>query len=289
MDKHEFERLLDELRPKLHRYCARMTGSAVDGEDVLQEALIKAIEAFPRAQSIERPEAWLVRIAHNAALDFLRRNAREKATMTHDNVEDMAEEADADRRGATAASLRTLMSLPVAQRGCVVLMDVLGYTLHEVGTILDMTLAAVKANLHRGRKQLRALGSLPDERRAPPLTPAARAQLQAYIDRFNAHDFDVVRAMLANEVHVELVGRTRLNGRAEAERYFGNYARSERWKLMAGTVDGRPAVLVGDTRDPAAPPRYFILLEWSDDRLRRIRDFRHLHYVIESADISILP
>ena len=42
-----FEQLLAELRPKLHRYCARMTGSVIDGEDVLQEALVKAIEAFP--------------------------------------------------------------------------------------------------------------------------------------------------------------------------------------------------------------------------------------------------
>ena len=43
----DFDRLLGELRPKLHRYCARMTGSVIDGEDVLQEALVKAIEAFP--------------------------------------------------------------------------------------------------------------------------------------------------------------------------------------------------------------------------------------------------
>ena len=42
-----FDQLLAELRPKLHRYCSRMTGSVIDGEDVLQEALVKAIEAFP--------------------------------------------------------------------------------------------------------------------------------------------------------------------------------------------------------------------------------------------------
>ena len=47
-----FDRLLGELRPKLHRYCARMTGSVIDGEDVVQEALVKAIKAFPQAGSI---------------------------------------------------------------------------------------------------------------------------------------------------------------------------------------------------------------------------------------------
>ena len=71
-----FDQLLAELRPKLHRYCSRMTGSVIDGEDVLQEAMVKAIEAFPRAGPIAHPEGWLFRIAHNAALDFLRRRAR---------------------------------------------------------------------------------------------------------------------------------------------------------------------------------------------------------------------
>ena len=53
-----FERLLGALRPKLHRFCARMTGSVIDGEDVVQDALIKALEAFDR-QEVASPEAWL--------------------------------------------------------------------------------------------------------------------------------------------------------------------------------------------------------------------------------------
>jgi RNA polymerase sigma-70 factor (ECF subfamily) len=57
------------LRPRLHRYCARMVGSAIDGEDVVQEALAKAAEAFPTAGTIAQPEAWMFRIAHNAALE----------------------------------------------------------------------------------------------------------------------------------------------------------------------------------------------------------------------------
>jgi DNA-directed RNA polymerase specialized sigma24 family protein len=75
-----FDRLIGDLRPKLHRYCARMTGSVVDGEDVLQEALLKAIDAFNPAEPVANPEGWLFRIAHNAALDFLRRRAARSAT-----------------------------------------------------------------------------------------------------------------------------------------------------------------------------------------------------------------
>ena len=67
---------LDRLRPTLHRYCARMVGSALDGEDIVQEAMLRALEAALPDRPIENPEGWLFRIAHNLALDFLRRRAR---------------------------------------------------------------------------------------------------------------------------------------------------------------------------------------------------------------------
>ena len=75
----DIERLLVAMRPKLHRYCARMVGSVIDGEDVLQDALAKAMEAHSDAGSIGNPEGWLFRIAHNTALDFLRRRKRQEA------------------------------------------------------------------------------------------------------------------------------------------------------------------------------------------------------------------
>src|SRR6185369_1368047 len=124
------DRLLAELRPKLHRYCARMTGSVIAGEDVVQEALMKAIEAFPQAQSIAHPEGWLFRIAHNAALDFLRRRARQESVRVDEDPEMIVDPATPVRdRQIAAASLRTFMRLPAAQCSSVILMDVLGYSL----------------------------------------------------------------------------------------------------------------------------------------------------------------
>ena len=76
-DREPFDRLLGELRPKLHRYCARMIGSAIDADDVVQEAAVKALEARPEHGPIANIEGWLFRIAHNAALDYLRRRARQ--------------------------------------------------------------------------------------------------------------------------------------------------------------------------------------------------------------------
>ena len=114
-DRGKFDQLLGELRPKLHRYCARMTGSVVDGEDVVQEALVKAIEAFPGAGPIANPEGWLFRIAHNAALDFLRRRARRNAETSGEDPDMIVDPTnDVERRQIAAASLRSFMGLSVA-------------------------------------------------------------------------------------------------------------------------------------------------------------------------------
>src|ERR1700686_1773029 len=108
------DRLLGELRPKLHRYCARMTGSVIDGEDVVQEALVKAIEAFPRGGSTTLLEACLFRITHNAALFFLRRRPRHNAALSDEDPDTMVDPVNAaDDRQVAAVSLRTFMRLPV--------------------------------------------------------------------------------------------------------------------------------------------------------------------------------
>ena len=284
-----FDRLLGQLRPKLHRYCARMTGSVIDGEDVVQEALVKALEAFPAATSVANPEGWLFRIAHNAALDFLRRRNRQALMHSDEDLEIMVDPAMQIRdREAAAASLRTFMRLAPAQRSSVILMDVLGYSLEEIGDVTSTSIPAIKAALHRGRTRLRELAQEPDDAPVPELAERERALLTRYVDRFNAHDVDAVRAMLGEEVRLDLVARHRLAGRSEVSKYFGNYDKLRDWRLMPGMVEGRPAALVCDPGDPAARPAYFVLLTWDADGLIGIRDFRYARYVIDGADYVVL-
>jgi len=279
---------LSALRPKLHRYCARMVGSVIDGEDVLQDALIKAVEAFASAAPIQNVEAWLFRIAHNTALDFLRRRNRQEALRSPEEVDMMTGELDdVTRREIAAASLRTFMRLPVAQRSSVILMDVLGCSLAEVCDIMDFSLPAVKAALHRGRTQLRAFAGEPDDAPRPGLSETDRVRLNAYVSRFNARDFDAIRAMIADDIRLALVNRTRLTGKAEVSRYFGNYAKVGDWHLAPGQVEGRPAILVFDPNEANALPKYFMLLDWSADKLAVIRDFRHAPYAIDGAEWAV--
>src|SRR6202140_5090691 len=201
----ELDGLLAAMRPKLHRYCARMVGSVIDGEDVLQDALIKAVESFAAAGTILNPEGWLFRIAHNTALDFLRRRNRQQALQSAEEVDMIADQADPVlSRQIAGASLRTFMRLPVAQRSSVILMDVLGCSLREVCEVMDFSLPAVKAALHRGRSQLRELAAEPEEAPPPKLSDADRQRLSAYVAHFNARDFDAIRAMIADDVRLEL-------------------------------------------------------------------------------------
>jgi RNA polymerase sigma-70 factor (ECF subfamily) len=287
--REAFDRLLGELRSKLHRYCARMTGSVVDGEDVIQEALVKAIEAFPQAGSIANPEGWLFRIAHNAALDFLRRRARQDALRSDEDPDMIVDPmTTTDNRQIAAASLRTFMRLPAAQRSSVILMDVLGYSLEEIGGVMDSSIPAIKAALHRGRARLRELAEEPEDLPPPVLAEPERSRLAAYVERFNARDFDALRTMLADEVRLELVNKLRLSGRGEVGNYFHNYDRVSDWHLVPGLVDRRPAVLVHAPGGASAVPDYFILLAWTGDSVATIRDFRFARYVTDGAEIIAL-
>ena len=281
----DIDGLLAELRPQLHRYCARMVGSVIDGEDVLQDALIRAMESFSSQGGIGNPRGWLFRIAHNTALDFLRRRNRQDALRSGEEVDMIADPADTViSREIAGASLRTFMRLPVAQRSSVILMDVLGCSLREVCEVMDFSLPAVKAALHRGRGQLRELAAQPDDLPQPELPEAERDRLGAYVAHFNAHDFDAIRAMIADDVRLELVNKTRLSGKTEVSRYFGNYSGVADWHLVPGLVEGRPAILVFDPEQPGTVPKYFMLLQWSGGKVAAIRDFRHAPYVIDGAE-----
>ena len=283
----DLDGLFARMRPKLHRYCARMTGSVIDGEDVLQDALIKAVESFA-AGPIGNPEGWLFRIAHNTALDFLRRRHRQDTLRSAEEIDMIADPIDAViSRQIAGASLRTFMRLPVAQRSSVILMDVLGCSLSEVCEVMDFSLPAVKAALHRGRTRLRELADEPDDLPLAKLSDADRDRLGAYVAHFNARDFDAIRAMIADDVRLELVSKTRMNGKAEVSRYFGNYDKVGDWRLVPGLLEGRPAILVFDPNEPGARPKYFMLLQWSADKVATIRDFRHAAYVIDGAEYRI--
>lgn len=286
LDRAALEPLLAGLRPKLHRYAARMAGSVIDGEDIVQEAMLKALQAADGSVAVEKPEQWLFRIAHNAAQDFLRRRSRERSRISEANMTEIEDPSEsADRRYAAQASLRTFMHLSVPQRSAVILVDVLGLSLHEACEATGATLAATKAALHRGREHLKTLVSEPEEMVELKLDAGDERRLRRYVDLFNARDFDAVRALIAEDVRLEVVNRTRMRGKVEVSTYYGNYSKAEDWALSLGFVDGRPAILIRNPAAPQAGVRGFMLIEWLGEEVGSIRDFRYASYVVDGADI----
>jgi hypothetical protein len=126
------------------------------------------------------------------------------------------------------------MNLSVAERSSVILMDVLGYSLLEIGSVTGTTLAATKAALHRGRLRLREFMRTADNHSMLKLTDAERRLLERYTERFNARDFDAIRDMLADEVRLDLVSRKRMTGRKEVESTSPTTAKS-----LTGTYRSR--------------------------------------------------
>ena len=285
MNRAAFLALVDDLRPALHRYCARMMGSAVEGEDVVQDTLLKALEAFPKTADIIDPEAWLFRVAHNTALDALRRRIRlVPLPIEQDDVPDPYDATE--RHEIAALGLRPFMKLSPSERSSVILKDVIGYSLSEIAEVLGITLPAVKAALHRGRARLSDLSEVaePD---ALALSSEERALLQRYAERFNAHDFEAVRDMLAEDVRLDLVGLTKLRGRATVTaRYLGNYDRATDWRFTAGSIDGVAALVAHHPVDPEMAASFVVLLTWRDGLVSVIRDFYHARYVIDGARVT---
>jgi RNA polymerase sigma-70 factor (ECF subfamily) len=273
--------LLARIRPRLHRYCARMAGSALDGEDIVQEALTKAALHYDPA-AVQRSEAWMFRVAHNATLDFLRRRALERELFAAgDDVDDAPAEQTTDPLAlaeATTAALGTFMLLPPTQRSAVILADVLEHTLQEIAELHDASVAAVKASLHRGRAKLRQLARQPLEAAAPVLTEEDWALAQLYARRFNARDFDGLRALLAEEVRLDLASRLSLKGKGDVAVYFGNYAQLDGLRAVPSAIEDRCGLWI---HEPLNVQPYAIVLEWRGGQLAVIRDFRYARYVTE--------
>ncbi|MEO1223442.1 MAG: sigma-70 family RNA polymerase sigma factor [Pseudomonadota bacterium] len=281
--RQDFDDLVGAMRPRLHRYCAGMTGSLVDGEDVVQEAMAKAFYALSRTE-VSNLEGWLLRIAHNTALDHLRAKQRRDAWITEDDIDLLIDEVvDTDAQEMATAALGTLMQLPPRQRSCVLLKDVLGHSIVEVGALIEAGPAAVKASLHRGRQHLRKLANAPTDEPAALAEPE-KSLLTAYVRHFNARDFDAIRAMLAEEVRLDIAGgRGRGQGKREVGGYFDRYSAKHDWFFEPGTIEGRPAAIAYDPEQRSGPPLYFVLLAWDEGRLTEIRDFRYARYATKWA------
>jgi RNA polymerase sigma-70 factor (ECF subfamily) len=271
--REQFLAMVGAIRPELHRYCARLTGSVVEGEDIVQDTLARAFYALSMMPEVPPLRPWLFRIAHNAAIDFLRRHGT-KYTEARDDLDDAIGFDDRADPAVVRAALSRFLVLPVAQRSAVILKDVLGHSLDDAAAVMGATVPAVKAALVRGRTRLR------DAEAAPAALDAGRrAELDRYAALFNAGDWDGVRALIGDDCRLDLVAKSQRRGKAVGA-YFANYEQLA-VRLSVVELDGELALaahVAGQER-----PAYFILLTWDAGRVQRIRDFRYVSYIADEA------
>jgi RNA polymerase sigma factor (sigma-70 family) len=272
--REQFLAIVEGVRPELHRYCARLTGSVIEGEDIVQDTLARAFYALSLSPEVPPLRPWLFRIAHNAALDFLKSHGR-KYTDLHADLTEVAGYEDRPDPAVVRAALARFLALPVTQRSAVILKDVLGHSLEETAETMGTTVMAVKAALVRGRGKL--LETDPEEAAVEATT---RAELDRYASLFNARDWDGVRALVGDDCRLDLVSKSQRRGK-QVRMYFGRYEKED-VSLRVVRLEGQLALAahVG----AATAPTYFILLEWEGGHVKSIRDFRYVKYIAAEAE-----
>jgi RNA polymerase sigma-70 factor (ECF subfamily) len=284
-----------ELRPELHRYCARLMGSVIDGEDVVQDTLARAFVALQELEEQGAEETpplrpWLFRIAHNRALDLLRSRAVRLAEPI-DAALDIADPASPDpvemlmRQEAVKTAVSRFAELPTVQRSVVILKDVLDEKLSEIAALLDLTVDAVKGHLARGRARLREINA-----QAGPVMDArpASAAVVRYAALFNQRDWGSLRALLADDVRLIQSTYPLRVGSADVGMFFSIYAKFDGLWFAPAWLEGREVIAVfADRADPK--PSYVMWLEWRDGRISFIRDYRYARYVVADVELALAP
>jgi hypothetical protein len=136
--------------------------------------------------------------------------------------------------------------------------------------------------LARGRARLKEINAQP-----PPslVTGPPSAAVTRFVALFNQRDWEGLRALLADDVRLRQSTYPLLEGAANVGMFFGQYARLEPIRLVPAWLEGRQVIAVFHEGSP--DPSYLMWLEWRDERITFIRDYRYVRYVAESAELVL--
>jgi RNA polymerase sigma-70 factor (ECF subfamily) len=276
-----FLETVTQLRPSLHRYCARMTGSVMDGEDVVQEALFEAYRKLDQFDDRRPLKPWLFRIAHNRCIDFLRKRGVRVEAETAAMVPDAVNPVEPPALGLGRAVEHLVSNLPPKERACVLLKDVFDYSLEEIAELVDSTVGGVKAALIRGRAKLEASPASTKPSRA--VDPELTRIMRLYVDRFNRRDWDGVRELISADARLTVADA--FAGELVDAPYFSNYERwSMPWRLTLGEVDGEPVLIILQRGTDTWTPYSVVRFDVEGQQINRIRDYAHCPWLISIVD-----
>jgi RNA polymerase sigma-70 factor, ECF subfamily len=276
-----FLETIAHLRPSLHRYCSRMTGSVMDGEDIVQEALFQAYRKLDSFDDSRPLGPWLFRIAHNRCIDHLRRREVRETAETAALIPDWVEPADPVGPILDRAVEHLVLALPPKERACVLLKDVFDHSLEEIAELVDSTVGGVKAALNRGRSKL---ASSPQAVTSPPAAnPEMSRLLHLYVERFNRRDWDGLRELISADAR--LLVADRFAGPLVNAPYFLRYeAMTTPWRLTVGDVDGQLAIVGLREADGAWAIHSIVRVRTAGSAVTNVIDYLHCPWVLRAAN-----
>lgn len=137
-----------------------MCRDAVAADDLVQEALIRALKGLPRFVPGTDLKAWCFRILRNAFFNERRRIRRGPVSVEDISVEPWVPSGQ-ESGVAFRETARVLLALPVDQREAIALICFHGYTYEQAAQIADCAVGTVKARVSRARVRLRQAAERP--------------------------------------------------------------------------------------------------------------------------------
>lgn len=286
-------RWFEEHRRFLWGVCYRVTGSAADADDAVQETFMRALKHAPK--ELAEPRRWLVTVAVNASRDFLRRRKRrsyigpwlpspietaeggplpsyEPATDpggTLENRYDLME-------SVSLAFLRALEALTPTQRAVLLLCDVFDYSAEEVATALNLSEGNARTIHHRARHAMAAY----EAHRTPPTAVNRHRTSQTlarFLDLLGKADVTGIERMLAADIRAVTDGGGEFTaspypivGADNVAKFFVRLAASRTAGVRARVIDlnGFPGALFEfDAPMGRRPPRVVLALDLDADGL----------------------
>jgi RNA polymerase sigma-70 factor, ECF subfamily len=273
--RQPWRRYLDSLaplRPSLHRYCCRLTGNVWDGEDLVQDTLVRVFSLLGKADAdLANPRAYLIRTATNLWIDRVRRSAREQAALQLELAEDQSQPPPA-MTDAKPAAQALFKALHPQERAAIVMKEVLDLSLDETATILKTSVGAVKDALHRAR------GRLANKREPAGFDAPPREIVERFMVALRDRDAEGLKALCATDLNIDMVGGAEMVNFEQAKSFFHHahmvfpelgFGENPWWKLV--DYQGEPMVIGYRTLNGVEGLNEIHRLEVSDGKVVRIR------------------
>jgi RNA polymerase sigma-70 factor (ECF subfamily) len=267
LDAAILTRWFEDHRSFLWGLCYRVTGSASDADDVVQETFIKALEHSP--DTLAEPRPWLVRVAVNLSRDLLRRRRRRvyvgewlpdpietnEPLPSYEPIVHGRETLEGRydlMESVSIAFLQALEALSPTQRAVLLLCDVFDYTAAEAAAALDLSPGNIRTIHHRAR---RLMGSYDRKRTVPTAANRERTSgaLRRFLDLLANSDVRGIERMLADDVRAVAdsggeftAARRAIVGPSRVARFFVRLSQSRKTGLRTRlvTLNGLPAALL---------------------------------------------